>query len=663
MARKKVDVAADHISKLASATPIKAIEELIWNALDAGGDRVEVNLTLNELSAVSQVEIIDYGPGIPVEELDRAFGEVGNSMKVERRINGDQRAYHGREGKGRFKALALSPIAIWETTYRVNGECKMYSVRLTRDMPDYYEPEEPTVAPTSVTGTRVFLDGLDRGIHVLANDDTRQKLAETFASYLSKYPAVKLYWAKLPIDIEELVHRKKELELFGKESPYGPAKLLVLEWNFKVDSKRLHFCDEHGFSLYEISAGVQAPGIDYTAYVQAPIASAWAAEERFSVSDIDQEVKIFVDGVKDKLREYLRGRLAEEAVSIVEQWKSEEIYPYQDAPQDPIGRAEREVFDIVAVRINEQHSSFSKSDADSKKLTLALIKESLETNPTSLTKLFREVLHLSKEDQEAFAELLERAPLTNIIRAGKMVADRLDVIHAFEHILFDNDWKKTLLERTQLHRLLVHEIWLLGEEYVLGADDDGLRDLLQSHLSIMGREELAPDVEVKLIDGKDGIPDLMLYRRRKVDQNQFEHLVIELKRPRDPLGQEETSQIKKYAFTVARDGRFNTQNCRWQFWLLGNELDEFVREETSSNALPEGCIHDGNGVKIWVKRWADVLNDARARYDFFREQLQIEASQSKGLETLKVRYPHLFEGKGARKKKDMELSAAKIAQE
>lgn len=656
MRRHKVEVGRDHVQRLMGTSPQKAVEELIWNALDAGGERVDVSLQMNELGAVNRLEVADRGPGIRPDDLERAFGAIGNSVKVERKVNPEQRAYHGREGKGRFKALSLCPTAVWETTVRENGKTLTYTVKVARDSADYYEASEPKPAEGQHTGTVVRLEGIDKGHHTLARSDMREKLAETFASYLTSYPGVHLYWDGREIQVSELVERDETLDVLSGDDPLGPARLQVLEWKFKPDGKRLHICDDQGFSFHDIPAGVQARGIEYTAYLRTPRAPEWADSARFVTDELDEEVKRLVDTAKDRLREYVRGRLAEESTSVVQQWKDDNIYPYTDEPQDPLSKAEREVFDIVAVQINEQHPSFEKTDSQNKKLTLALVKQALEANPNNLTKILHEVVALPEEDREAFAELLERAPLTNLIRAGKLVADRLDVIHAFEHILFDGDWKKRLLERTQLHRLLVHEVWLLGEEYTLGGDDDGLHDVLQKHLAIMKRDELAPDADVKLIDGKDGIPDLMLYRRRKVDRDRFEHLVVELKRPRDSLGQEETSQIKKYAFTVAKDERFRTDKCHWEFWLLGNDLDDFVVQETSSERLPEGCLFDGNGVRIWVRRWSDVLNDARARYEFFREQLKVEASHAKGLETLKARYPHLFHGKGARKAKDLALS-------
>ena len=497
----------------------------------------------------------------------------------------------------------------------------------------------------------------DKGGNKLGLDSWPLRLAQEFAAYLQGYPDVSLSWDGKRVQVAALIDRSRTLFVStSDESPDVPLDLI--EWNVKLEGKRLHICDEDGFSFHDIPAGVHAPGIEYTAYLRTPHAREWSEHNRFALGNGDTEIGSLLGAVKAELKHYFRQRLAEQAQSVVQEWKDQNIYPYQEveAP-DPVLVAEREVFDIVSTQVNEAHPTFSRSDVAHKKLTLALIRQALEANPSALTKILRDVAALPKKEQEELADLLDRTSLSNIVRAGRIIGDRLDKILAFEHLMFDVDWKKRLLERTQLHRLLVHELWILGEEYSLGSDDDGLRDLLAAHLSILGRDALAPDVEVKLVDGKNGIPDLMLHRRRKIDRDRFEHLVIELKRPSIVLGQEETSQIKKYAFKVAKDGRFDTSKCSWEFVLLGNSFDEFVELELSSDALPEFCLHDGNGVRIWVRKWADVINDARARYEFFREQLGIEASHSKGLEALRERYPHLMEGRGASKKADLAAMA------
>lgn len=657
MAKRRVNVSRDHVQTLTMAAPIKAIAELVWNAVDAGGTKAEVRVRLNEMSAVQRLEVVDHGPGIPPHELEQAFGRIGDSVKPKEKLNSEGRVYHGREGKGRFKALALCPKAVWHTTYKDNGKLLTYEITVRRDDPDFFDASEPREADAKKTGTRVVLEGVDNGHLALARDDVRERLAEEFAAYLTSYPNVVLVWAGRSVQIDDLIEHREEYPLLEDEHPAGPATLLVLEWKSKPESKRLHICDPSGFSRHEIQLQLRRYGIEYTGYLKTPAAVDWDEADRFALGELDEEITSVVDAAKEVIRDHIRRRLAEQASTVVEEWKKQEIYPYAaDEPVNPLSQAEREVFDVVAVQVHEQHPSFEKADLENKRLTLALIRQALESNPSRLTKILRDVVNLSEEDQEAFADLLERAPLTKLIRAGQLVANRLDTIHAFEHILFDPDWKKRLLERTQLHRLLVHELWILGEEYTLGADDEGLKDVLNKHLSILGREQLAPDVDVKLIDDTDGVPDLMLYRRRKVDRDRFEHLVVELKRPSRVLNQDDTSQIEKYAFSVSKDERFDTSRCSWEFVLLGNSCDDFVKEKASSDGLPEGCIYAKSGVRVWVRQWSDVLNDARSRYEFFREQLEIEASHAEGLQLIKRKHPHIFEGRGARRKKDLELS-------
>jgi hypothetical protein len=137
----------------------------------------------------------------------------------------------------------------------------------------------------------------------------------------------------------------------------------------------------------------------------------------------------------------------------------------------------------------------------------------------------------------------------------------------------------------------------------------------------------------------------------------FEHLVVELKRPKDYLGEEEVTQTKKYAYKVATDERFNTQKVRWKFVLLGNDLDDYAKAEASQDNLPPGCVSKRGNVTVWVQRWADVLADARARYEFFREKLDLQASAANGMAVWKEKYDHLLQGRGARKKKDIEATA------
>lgn len=287
------------------------------------------------------------------------------------------------------------------------------------------------------------------------------------------------------------------------------------------------------------------------------------------------------------------------------------------------------------------------------------MKQAVETNPSSLTTILHEVLKLPKIEQDAFAGLLKRTTLSSIIRASSIVTQRLDTIQAFYHILFDKLSKKKLLERTQLHRLLVHELWVFGEDYILDSDDESLTEVLRKHVGKLGREHLTPNVDVETMKGIAGIPDLLLSRQVNYSREQFENLVIELKRPSIILGQDELGQIEDYAMTVARDERFDTQKYRWTFILIGNSLSDYAKDKADQDCLPQNCFYKSKkgNVSVYVRNWADVLTNAKLRYEFFSKKLKIEAQKEHGMKLWKEKYSHLLTGRGASKKKDINITS------
>lgn len=63
-----------------------------------------------------------------------------------------------------------------------------------------------------------------------------------------------------------------------------------------------------------------------------------------------------------------------------------------------------------------------------KRLSLALIREALESNPNSLQPVLTDVLALPPEQVEELHTLLGRTTLSSVIGASKQIADRLDFI-------------------------------------------------------------------------------------------------------------------------------------------------------------------------------------------------------------------------------------------
>ena len=61
-----VQAQADYIASLSRSSPILALEELIWNALDADAHEVKVDLIVNQVNGIDAIRISDDGTGVDV---------------------------------------------------------------------------------------------------------------------------------------------------------------------------------------------------------------------------------------------------------------------------------------------------------------------------------------------------------------------------------------------------------------------------------------------------------------------------------------------------------------------------------------------------------------------------------------------------------------------
>src|SRR5262245_48859438 len=105
MAHYHVELDPQHLQRLGSTTPLTGVTELVWNALDADADRVKVEFGRNALEGVEEIRVVDDGHGMTRNHAVEVFTKLGGSWKREAAgSQGENRALHGRDGRGRFKA-------------------------------------------------------------------------------------------------------------------------------------------------------------------------------------------------------------------------------------------------------------------------------------------------------------------------------------------------------------------------------------------------------------------------------------------------------------------------------------------------------------------------------------------------------------------------------
>lgn len=617
-----------------------AISELVWNALDADAQHVEVQLVRGALGSIEEVRIKDDGHGIPHNEAPNLFSSLGGSWKRNRRRSREiGRALHGKDGKGRFRAFALGSSLEWQTRWRENGITRGYSVNALRARLMRFEIGD-AIESASPPGTTVIVRQPQENLGSLEGASAVQRVAQELAPYLLQYPNIEVTYDGQRITPSALDVQTRTIDLEPvevQEGCFAQAKLLIVEWNTKTQ-RALYLCDEDGVALLSMPPGIHAPGFEFTAYLRSQYLRSIANEKGEELLAMDPGVALLVDAAKAAMRDHFRERSAELSRSIVEQWREDHVYPYEGEPADAVERVERQVFDVLALNVHAYLPSFEEGDVENKRLSFRLLRAALRESPEAVTKILTEVLGLPQQRQQELAELLDRTPLSAIIGATRMVAGRLDFLRGLEALVFDA--KQETLERRQLHQIVADETWIFGEHFALANSDQSLTEVLRKHRQILG-DDVVIDEPVTRDDGSQGYPDVVCSRRIPQTKRQdHEFLVVELKRPSVKVDADALTQIKRYAHAITTDERFDRNRTRWEFVVLSNELDDFAEKERTQPSRPQGIVQEGGSpsYRIWARTWAEVINDARARLSVYQENLELEVTRESGIRYLRETY-------------------------
>lgn len=630
-------------SMTANVTPLAAVSELIWNGFDAGAQHVKVILEPNELQGLHAIRVSDDGDGIDRSQLDALFGGLGDSWKAKnQRYKG--RALHGKKGKGRFRAFALGESVEWRTTYLDGKSFKSYTITGRASQMTGFRASPTTDAETAVLGTEVVVENLESNLPSLTKDSASLEITKQFAAYLTETPGLTLYYDGTKIDPATVQSHKEDIHLGDVELQGGkrvPVAITIIEWSVPTD-RMFELCDKAGVSLHEVPVGpqIKAPGYNFTIYVKSDHFRDLDSAGSLALSDLSQDVTDILTAVKGKVREHFRRRILQHRSETIQRWKDEKIYPYEDkADVHASEQIERQVFDILALNVEDHLPAFDEAPSKSRRFTFRLLAQAIRENPDSVRTIMDEVLNLRKDEQDDLATLLRKTTLSKIITSAKIVADRLNFVEALSDLLFNKESKKRLLERDQLHKALEVESWIFKEDFNLAGSEKTLEAALAIYMEKLGqREDEEVDNDPVLREGdKGGRIDLMLARSIQPTEGAHEYLVVELKRPSQNINSTVLGQIKSYAFAVAADARFHQKKTKWIFMVVANDIDDFARKEIKQKDRAEGIAYqaDDSSITVWAKTWSEILNDARARLNFFSQQLDYQADSDSELDYLK----------------------------
>ena len=519
-------------------------------------------------------------------------------------------------------------------TYKITGD---------RDELGKFQIGDEVSSARARTGTRVKITKIEQNFPSLEREKAIDEITEQLSLYMSEYLDIKIKYDGKYIDWAEIKELKKDFDPLEVELTDGSkviVELSVVEWKRLKGTRRLFLCGKDGFTYEDIPPGIHAPGFEFTAYVKSDLIRKMDEEGTLALGDMHEDLKRVLDAVRDKLKEYFRERSLYVAGKVVDEWKKEDIYPYRYEPKDIIESTERKVFDICALHMNRYVPDFGSAPLKNRSLSLQLLKHAIETGPTAVRRIFIEVLELPEEKQEELAKILDTISLSALMNLAKTVTNRLQFINGLEQIVGDKIVAKHIKERSHLQHIIENELWIFGEHYAFCSPRGGditLKNVLTAHLSIMGRSELTPYIEAEKL--KD-IPDLCLYQQYLYGrEDEYENLVIELKNPKDKLNEDHLAQIKKYARAVASDPLFDKEKTKWTFYLVSTDCNEAIENECNQPDRRYGKVFLAKNYEIWIKRWADIIQEAKGRLEFVRKQMNYSVqSNEEGLAYLRKKH-------------------------
>jgi hypothetical protein len=638
-----VEVQSDYLEKITRAKPVQALSELIWNSLDADATRVSVSFDHNELGALERVTVRDNGNGLPRADAPEYFRKLGGSWKKTRSSTPSGRGLHGQEGRGRFKVFAIGTHATWTVSYPRDGKLWTYSISMvSANIRNVSISTEVEAKAGAQAGVALEIANPIRDFRALDGDVALHDLIEMFALYLSDYEDVRITVGGRQLDPTKAIASRKLFNLsdLTESGKSFAVRLELIEWK-GINHRALFLCNEKKFPLAQVTRRFHVGDFQFSAYLQTAYMNLAQKEGTVDLAEMQGSINTALDEAQRVIKAHFRSRAAQEASSFVSEWKAERIYPYLGDPMTPIEEVERQVFDIVAVNVARHLPEFVQAPQMTKQFQLRMLRQAIEKSPDDLQLILTEVLNLPKRKREELASLLRDVSLSSIISAAKVVTDRLKFLTGLEAILFDPIPKQRLKERSQLHRIIADNCWLFGEEFSLSVDDQSLTEVLRAHKRLLD-DDTVIDAPVKHISQTKGIVDLMLSKAtRRHKANEVAHLVVELKRPRKPIDADEIMQIEKYAFSVAADQRFKGVGAQWIFWAISDEYGTYAARRIQD---ANGLIHQKDNISIFVKTWAQVLDENRARLQFFQEKLEFQADKGESLKYLQERHARYLEG-------------------
>lgn len=630
-ATESVEITSKGIRKVLNKyTPQRAIAEYIWNGFDAHAKEVRVYTESEKVyDSITSVKVSDDGDGIVYEMLPVAFKRFYESHKS-LKGNVDSRFSRGKNGYGRFTFFKFANNAEWHTIYKKGEELYQFSIDINSQKLTDYHAVAPEQVSATATGTEVVFTDINNDdlSTPWVNDKLIPYLRSEFAWYFKVYPERKLYINDELLDCSSVIADSENfglpIELDGIDNEL--FHIYYFQWSQKPQDEysRFYYMDVDGNLKFQKTTHYNNKGdfFWHSVIVKSTFFNSLAdiEDEENTLFSTLPERRVF-KALNDKLNEYLgtkrRPFLRAKAEVMVGEFESENLFsfigtsPWEESRKTYLQSFIKELYEV-------EPAVFTKLNAAQKKIFIRLLAQVMDTDHNgSLFKILGELVDLEQEDKDKFANILETTKLKSIIATIRLIEDRLDTIKALRMVNFDHSLKAG--EVKHLQKLIEKHYWIFGEEYrFVGSENVKFQEALNRYKYILHGIS-----EEEYINHPDKYKEMDLFvTGQEYRYGGPSNLVVEIKSPTNvpKLKMDHYTQINTYMNVVRKQDGFNDPNTYWTFLLIGLNIDD-VAEQQIKEPNTGLCIMKDN-YRLYMKTWAQVLNEADARHKYLKEKLE-----------------------------------------
>lgn len=588
-----------------------AIKEAIANAIDANSKNIYIDIYEQKLGnrAVDVsyfcLDIVDDGEGLPSseKEFEEAFCRYRESPK------GDKSQY-GKRGKGRYTYLTVvndtKNINIYSKDkynqiFYIYFDCKEgQNVKIGREK---YTDKVSLQRKVDFT-TIVQFENLNIKKFELKeqskeelNQYIRNDIIAFFADRIGS-GSINIYLNGALLNINDYLQKNIISEIINIKEQKFEVDFYI--WNEKVKlksdrQKHILFFDESKQLKFILPSGKHK--IAFNGYSRDH--SIVVKSKYFN--NMEYMDNLFTDEIVLNLKKQIEFELE----IILEQIYKENI---NKISADYIGFLEREQDEITqevyhALLLPFVSKFGNKSiQKDIKSIIVKLIDTLIKESPDSYINNLNTILDLNDKESEQIDYIQDNYGIISAVAEKEKIIERIDFLNKFDDLVNGSN-RKSVKERTQLHKVIEKNLWLISEEF----DDITYQDIFsdKSIQTILENSDFYQFDSTSLVtllqtENVSKIPDIFIPLKKS---NII--YVIELKKPtvkinRTILDEIEDKYTKTFKNIQKKSGNSNTKIHAYA-----------ISDDRTNDVLARGDLD--SGLRIEVKCWTELIETARDR--------------------------------------------------